>query len=312
MSLDQFSPQQIKLNNSAHSFFGVLGQAADYGATVVGRQSDGQVQITSRSIPRLAPRASWSTYAPDLLIDAMDDSPLWPILALDASNGLVMVGAKAATSNAGYASGSVHEALTALRGCVYATGFTWDGPDSDLVGAFAALFISSTGEANAPALVPSQVALPAQPIPVPGFDLTSLTIAGGTAVDGVSGFAVAGDPRLTQRWNHGKPYPQQIHGAGLNNPLIVTGGFATEDMALARSIGAIGSVGTVVATFNRHGEASATRASGAGNVITITMANCLARLASAHEASQGSPARATIELLPRATDDQPMFTAVVS
>lgn len=309
MSLDQFSLQQIRLNASAATLHGVTGQAADYGATVVGRQSDGQVQITSRSIPRLAPRASWSTYAPDLLLNALDGSTLWPIKMLDGVNGLVLVGARAATSNAGYAAGNVHEALTALRGCVYATGFQWDGPDSDLIGAFAALFISADGDAAA--LVPSQVALPAQPIPVAGFDLTSLTIAG-TAVDGVNGFSVAGDPKLVQRWNHGKPYPQQIHGAGLNNPLMVTGGFSVEDLSLARTIGAIGAVGSVVATFKRYGESAAARATGAGNTITMTFANCLARLASAHEASQGSPARASIELLPRATNDQPMFTAVVS
>jgi len=306
MPLDRFAIQQIKFNAGTASFSGVQGQAADYGQALISRQSDGILQPTSRSISRLAPRASFSTLAVDTWITALNGNALWPMKALDASNGLVLVGAKAATSDAAYAAGSVHEALTALRGIVFANSFAWGGPDSDLVASLSALFISSDGDAAA--LVPSAVALPAQPIPVGGFDLTSLTI-GGTGVDGVSNLSISGDPKMAQRWNHNKVYPQQIHGAGLNSPLDVSMSFGVEDMTLARSIGALGSTGQVVATFQRYALNSATRGS---VTITFTLNNCLIRLANPHDGRQGSPVSAALEVLPTADDDQPMFTAVVS
>jgi len=304
MPLDLFAIQAVKLNNVLLS--GIQGHAADYGRTVRSRASDGIVQPTFRQITRLAPRAQFSTLSLKTFFDALNDSLDAPMKKLDATNGLQLVGARADASLPGYASGSVHEALTALRGVLYATGLTWGGPDDEAVLSLAAYFISSNGTVDA--LIPSQVALPTQPIPTERFDLTSLTI-GGTAVDGVSGFALSIDPKPRFRHNQGKVYPEAVFCAGVNDPVDVSLRFQVADLALARTIGALATAAQVVAVFSNFNQNSATRGA---NTVTLTLNNCLVHHTDAASGNQGSEMGSTLECLPRRDGANRMLTVATA
>jgi hypothetical protein len=93
MTVAPFAIQSVKLNNTYYT--GIQGHGGDYGVEIVSPESDGVVHETLHSIGRLSPRASFSTLAVATMFGALNDSTDAPMKALDGTNGLIMVGAKA-------------------------------------------------------------------------------------------------------------------------------------------------------------------------------------------------------------------------
>lgn len=290
MSLAVYGIQAVNFN--ATQYAGTQGVAADYRRIIRTRNSDGVVQPTFRHISQLAPSAKLSSLALKSWVSALNDSSDFLVKALDGANGMKLYGAKAASSLAGYASGTVHEQLAALLGAVWAEGISWDGQNGEASIDLAAAFLSSDG--STAALIPTAVALPTQPIPTERFDLTSLTV-GGTEVDGVASVSLSIDPKPLLRHNNGKVYPTALTFAGASDAMEVALRFTVLDLALARSIGALGTTGQVVVTFSKFNANSATRGS---DTVTFTLNNCLVHHPTPHSARQGAPIDCQIEVLP--------------
>jgi hypothetical protein len=290
MTVSPFSIQSVKLNGNYYS--GVQGHAADYGSEMISPASDGTVHESLHSVGRYTPRASFSTLALKTMMDALNDSTDAPMKALNGTTGLVMVGAKEATSAPGYAGSTVHEALTALNGLVYATGISCAGGTSPAILSLAAPFYSTDG--TAAVLVPSAVALPTQPTPAECFVWDSIT-HNSVALDGFSNFNLSIGVNVRQIHSGADIYPRLITAGPAAGPIRWRLTFDTTDLAWARTIGAAGSTSTLTASFTQLAQGG-TRS---GTTYGFTFNSRYMRVTQAAGGSQGSPMKASVEVLPR-------------
>lgn len=290
MTVAPFGIQSVKLNGTYYT--GVQGHGGDYGAEIISPESDGVVHETLHSIGRLSPRANFATLAIGTMLDALDDNEDAPMKALDGTNGLVMVGAKDDTNAPNYASGSVHEALTGLRGLVYMTGISCQGGANPAVMSLGAAFSSSDG--TTAALVPSAVALPTQPVPAEAWVLSSIA-HNATELDGFSNLNWSCDCRVRQIHSGSDVYPRMVSAGGSGGPIRHRITFDTTDLAWLRSIGALGSTSSLAFTFTQLAQGG-TRSL---TTRTITVNGRLGIVRNPGTGSQGGAMSGSVEFLPR-------------
>ncbi len=235
----KFGIQAVKINGTYYS--GVKGYQIDHGRKIASEGSDGAKYETLHNVLQVGSTAELSTYAAKTLLTALGaftGTPDLPYLALDASNGLQMYGAKA--DGPGYAAGSVHRMRQAARGCIYTSGMKWTLGDYLMLG-MRSLFKSSNG--TAAVITDSLVALPTQAIPVEKFVLTALTI-GGNAMTHVNDVDITIDPKLDFDFNTGLPYPVDISGAGVRGHLAIVMSADVGDLDVGEGTGACSAVFT--------------------------------------------------------------------
>ncbi len=203
-----------------------------------------------------------------------------------------MVGGKEDSSAPGYAASTVHEALTALNGLVYATGVSCAGGVSPAILSLAAPLYSTDG--SAAVLVPSAVAIPTQPVPAECFVWSALT-HNAVPLDGFSNFNLSFGLNVRQIHSGADIYPRMIDAGPAAGPIRHRLTFETTDLAWARGIAAAGSTSSLTATFTQLAQGG-TRS---GTTYTFTFNSRYIRVTQAQSGSQGSPMKASIEVLPR-------------
>ncbi len=215
--MSRFGIQQFKLNGTFYP--GAKGFSLDRGVEVNSEGSDGTVYETAHHVTRRKPTCEITTHSLKDIFSAMTDGTDLPVLTLNGSTGLVLIGAKQATTAVGYNSGSVHESRTALNGLIYVAGIRWSlGQPAEAM--LKGLFISTDGTTQA--ITESSVAaLPTAAIPDFGFALFSLTLNGST-ITSVDSLEVAIDPHFEHDYSRGLPEPTAIMGAGTNGKLAIT------------------------------------------------------------------------------------------
>lgn len=252
--MPRFSIQQFKLNNTLYP--GASGYQLDRGVEVRSEGSDGTIYETTHQILRRKPAAEISTLSMKTLISALTGGLEFPYLALDATNGLIMYGARQAANAPGYNSSSVHESRTALRGVVWMSGVRWSlGSPAEMM--LSGMFTSSDGTTEA-VTESHVVALPTLPTPDFGFILSALTV-GGSAITAVNSVELSIDPRFDFDHSAGLPEPTSINGAGSNGRLAITAKIDVGDIDLGAGTGACsiafkalangGGLGTDTVTF---------------------------------------------------------------
>ncbi len=235
--MSRFGIQQIKLNNVLYP--GMKGYQLDRGVEVNSEGSDGTVYETTHHVVRRKPMATLSTLSLKAMIAALADGTDFPVVALDAANGLILYGAKQASNAVGYNSSSVHETRTALRGLVYMAGLRWSlGSPAEME--LKALFTSSDGTTE-PITVSSVAALPTAPTPDFGFALSALTI-NGSAIGAVDSLDISIDPHFDFDYSAGLPEPMAIIGAGSNGKLAITLKAEVGDLDLGAGTGSVSAV----------------------------------------------------------------------
>ncbi len=249
----RFGIQQIKLNNVLYP--GIKGYQLDRGVEVNSEGSDGVVYQTAHHVLRRKPMAELTTYSLKTIITALADGTDFPVLALDASNGLIMYGGKQASNAVGYNSSSVHETRTGLRGVVYLAGIRWS-PPNPAEAILKALFISSDGT-TASIASSSVVALPTAPFPNFGFELSALTL-NGVSIPEVNSLDIEIDPHFDFDFSAGLPEPVAIVGAGSNGKLAITAKADVGCLDLGAGTGACSAVFTQLANGGGFGSATVT------------------------------------------------------
>ena len=302
--LDPFSIRAASINGTQYG--GTTGVAAGIDLGEQSAASDGAIHETIHTSSRVLHTADLELLQVGTMLDAMtcDDSP---VLALDATDGLLMVAAKAASTGPGYAAGSVHETITFLRGLLYATGLSWSrGSFASL--ALRALAISTDGDAApftaAAAAIDSEVENDEL------WDLSALTIASiaTNGVQGVVGLQATFEPNATPLWLTGKLHPTLVTCAGVNGPVRHRLSFDTTDLALARAIGQ-GVVQNVSAVFKQASQ----QAPGWGSdTLTLAYVNCWIIPRQRARLQPGSPGMASFEVLPRYDGTTKPLTITVS
>lgn len=261
ITAQRFAIQQIALNSTLYP--GFSGESVARGRDVNTDQTDGVVFETMQHILQVKPGCELTTLNLKVALGLMGTSGTapFPLLTLDGTNGLQMVGAEAVTGG-GYSGSSVHQARTALLGVLYLASVRWS-PNQRAEFQLKGLFFSADGTTDP--VVPSAVALPAQPTPNNGFALFSLTINGATVVS-VNSVELTFDPKFDYEYSTGLPMPVGIFGAGARGPLSVRLKADLGDAAVADGTGSVvlvfkqyvngGGFGTASVTFTLHGNFS--------------------------------------------------------
>ncbi len=238
--MSKFGIQAIELNGTQRT--GLRGYQLDQGKQVESDGSDGTVYQTLHNILQQKPMADLQTLAARAVTGILTGGTDFPFLALDGTNGLKMYGAKAASNNAGYATGTVHRMRQGLRGIIYASGYRWSFPGYVEM-SLKAMFYSSAGGTDA--LSSSLVALPTQVVPVEKLTLSAL-ILGGNALSNVRSVNVLIDPKLDFDYSLGLPFPVDISGAGVKGHLDVSMEVEADELDVGEGTGACSATFTTV------------------------------------------------------------------
>ena len=174
--MSRFAIQAIQINNSEYA--GTTGTTVDRGFNTTTENSDGVVQETVQFVEQEAASAEVTTWALGTILGILGTSgtSVFPFLALDGSNGLVMAGAKAASNAPAFAGSSVHLARTGLNGVIYMSNCRWSLKQKAEMTLKAMLV--GNGDGTTAAVVASTIALPTQVQPTEGWTLSALTING--------------------------------------------------------------------------------------------------------------------------------------
>lgn len=249
----RFGIQAIKLNNTQYP--GVKGYQLDRGVEVDSEGSDGVIYQTAHHVLRRKPMAELTTYSLKAIIAALNGGTDFPVLALDATNGLIMYGGKQASNAVGYNSSSVHETRTGLRGVIYLAGIRWS-PPNPAEAILKCLMISSDGT-TASIASSSVAALPTAPFPDLAFQLSALTL-NGSAIPEVNSLDIEIDPRFDFDYSAGLPEPVAILGAGSNGKLAITLKADVGALDLGAGTGACSAVFTQLSNGGGFGSATVT------------------------------------------------------
>lgn len=233
--MSRFAIQQIKFNNTLYP--GVSGFTVNPGQEINSDQLDGTVHETAHHGMETAPVADLSTRNLGFLSTLADSTDVW-VKAMDGTNGLELIGAKAASQNAGYASGSVHLSRKMIRGVLLGTALNWSKKGkAELV--LKGMGISADG--TTPALSPSLIALPALPTPDFGWKLQALTL-NGSAMSAVDSCNITVDPKAEFDYQTSLPEPIDVLMAGVNGPAIWRLLASVGDCDLGSGTGAVSAV----------------------------------------------------------------------
>ena len=261
--MSRFAIQAIQINDSEYA--GTTGTTVDRGFNTTTENSDGVVQETVQFVEQEAASAEVTTWALGTILDILGTSgtSVFPFLALDGSNGLVMAGAKAASNAPAFAGSSVHLARTGLNGVIYMSNCRWSLKQKAEMTLKAMLV--GDGDGTTAAVVASTIALPTQVQPAEGWTLSALTI-NGVGVVAVNSVDLAVNPKFEFEYSAGLPVPISLSGAGARGPVEIRLTADIGDATLANGTGAVSLVFTQYAvggglaahtvTFTLHGNFS--------------------------------------------------------
>jgi hypothetical protein len=244
--MSRFAIQQFRCNGASSYYSGVRSIGFDRGPEIEPQGTDGTDQNTAHHAVQYKPGCEITSRSLKTMATLMPTTRGVPMLALDASVGLVMILGKGAANAPGYNSGSVHLTRAALRGVIYMAGLSW-AKRQKAEARIRGMFISSNGTA-ASITEASNAALPTLPTPDLGFTLQSIVIAGAT-ITNLDSLKIDIDPHFEWDYTAGLPEPTSIMGAGVSAPVDTTLEAELGDCDLGAG------TGTVVATFTRfaHG-----------------------------------------------------------
>lgn len=239
-----FGIQGVYVNNT--QYVGVRGTQFDRGRQFYSDGSDGTVHETHHAIIQARSQAEFTTVAMKTMIAALGTSGTteFPLVALDTTNGLVMYGAKAATTAPGYDSSSVHMTKTCLNGVVVMESVKWSlGNPAEMM--LRALFMSTSGSTD-PITTGTSAALPTQAHNTEAFTLSALTI-NGVAQDTCESVEITVDHKFTQDFSTGLPYPIFVSGAGPNGRASIRMTADVRNVSATEGTGAVSAVFTNLA-----------------------------------------------------------------
>lgn len=212
--MSRFAIQQIRFNNVLYP--GVSGWNVSPGLDINSDQTDGTVHETAHHLMETAPTAEMTTRNLAFLDELDDSTDVW-VKAMDAANGLELIGGRANSLLPGYVATSTHLSRKGTRGVLLGTGIRWAKKGKAEL-SLKAMFISADG--TTAALTPAaNIALPDAPVPDYGFKLRSLTLNGST-ISGVESLDITCDPKAEFEYQAGLPEPVDVLMAGVNGAVM--------------------------------------------------------------------------------------------
>lgn len=240
--MSRFGIQQLSINGTLYP--GWKGEQIDRGHDYNSDVTDGVVYETQLHEMKTEAMLECTTTNLKNILVALGalTNACPPLLTLNGTTGLVMVGGKGLGTGPGYQAGSVHLARTALNGILWASGIRWS-PMQRTELTVKGMFTSTDGVTDP--VTPSLVAFPTVPTPDFGFALSSLTL-NGTAITAVNSLDISIDPKFTFEYTGGLPKPTGLSSAGVRGALSVILRADIGDADLADG------TGTVVAIFKQY------------------------------------------------------------
>jgi hypothetical protein len=209
------------------------------------RDDDGQLHVTSASVKRSAPMASWSTVCLRTLFGVLGTGDEVPYVALDGTNGLDMLGAEGDTAP-GLASGSVHARRRFLNGLVLLDKISYR-PDSIAEASCSAYAKAAAGGTDP--VTRTDAAAPTIPLNTERLVLTAATINGTSALRKLQSLDIDiahqvenNDPGQSC-YDGGLPFPVLLKQPGAGGPISVRFAIETQDLTTSFANG------TAVFTF---------------------------------------------------------------
>jgi hypothetical protein len=252
--MSRFAIQQIRFNNVLYP--GVSGWNVSPGLDINSDQLDGTVHETAHHVMETAPTAELTTRNLGFLDELDDSTDVW-VKAMDASNGLELIGGRANSLLPGYVGTSTHLSRKGTRGVLLGTGIRWAKKGKAEL-TLKAMFISADGTTAALASA-ANIALPAAPVPDFGYKLSSLTI-NGSSIAGVESLDITCDPKAEFEYQTGLPEPVDVLMAGVNGAAMWRMNASIGDADLGAGTGAVAAVFTRLALGGGFGS----------NTLTVT------------------------------------------
>jgi hypothetical protein len=233
--MSRFAIQQIKFNNTLYP--GIAGWSFDPGNNISSDAPDSTVHETAHHLMETAPTAEMTTRDLGFLAVLDGSTDIWQ-KAMDGTNGLQLIGGKAAANAPGYQSGSVHVARAGLRGSMFGTGISWSKGGKAELGLRAMMFSADGSTAS---IVTTAVALPTLPVPDFGWKLSALNI-NAASIGAVESVGITVDPKAAFDYLAGLPEPTDIMMAGVNGPAVWRLAASVGDCDLGSGTGAVSAV----------------------------------------------------------------------
>ena len=239
--MSRFAIQQVRLNNVLYP--GVSGWNVTPGVDINSDQLDGTVHETAHHGMDTAPTADLTTRNLAFLTNLDSSTDVW-VKTLDGTNGLELIGARAASGLPGYDSGSVHLSRKGISGVLLGTGISWSKKGKAEL-TLKAMFTSANGTTAALAAA-ANIALPTLPVPDFSYKLSSLTI-NGSAIPAVDSVGITCDAKAEFEYQAGLPEPVDVLMAGVNGAAQWRLSAAVGNCDLGAGTGAVAAVCTRLA-----------------------------------------------------------------
>lgn len=173
-----FAFNMVKLNGAL--LLGISSPNLDRRETERALANDGTLHQTGAAVIRAAPMVSFSTIAMRAMFVILGTGDEVPFVALDGTNGVELIGAKANSSAPGYLGTSTHASRKIAAGDCYLRRVSWSPGDVarceiDIFG------LSANGTTDP--VVSSVIALPTLGLNTEQMTLASLTVGGITLTD---------------------------------------------------------------------------------------------------------------------------------
>jgi len=278
--MTEFSFSLVRLNQASTCLGGIRAPSFVRRPAYRRGEDDGTIHATSQHANRVAPMARFQTVAARALNALLVGSSELPMVALDGTNGLELIGGQIATAVPGYLGTTSHARRQAISGHVYLAGLDWS-PGDVLVSTAEAFAIAANGTTDPfPATI---VALPTVPVNTEQLVLSSLTL-GGLAITRCASYSVQVTHQAENNddgicFNLGLPFPVMLKTAGVGGTSEVVITIECDDLTGTPTV-----AGACTAVFT----ALAVNGVGLGTAImTVTGNNCLIQ----EEEIQGRPGR---------------------
>jgi hypothetical protein len=249
--MSRFVIQQARVNEVLYP--GIAGWVANPAPEINSDALDGVVHETAHHVMRTAPTADLTTRNL-AIISALTGSTDAPILALDGTNGLELIGGKANSLAPDYLSGSVHVCRKMAHGVLVFTDLSWSK------GGKAEVKLKGYGtsaDGTTAAMTATAVALPTAPVPDYGYILSALTL-NGSVVRTVESLNITCDPRAAHEYQAGLPEPVDVSMAPVNGPVQWRLNASIGDCDTGSGTGAVVAVFTRLTTGGGLGSATLT------------------------------------------------------
>lgn len=278
--MTQFAFSLVRLNQAATCLGGIREPNFQRRQSYKRGELDGSLHATSQHAIRTAPMARFQTVAARALNALLTGSSELPMVALDGTNGIELIGGQINASGPGYAAGTVHARRKMASGQLYLAGLDWS-PGDVLVATAEAFGIAAAGGTDP--VTSDTIAAPTIPVNTEQLVLSSLTL-GGLTIPRCASYSVQVQHQAENNdeevcYNLGLPHPVMMRTAGVGGPTEVTATIEAADLTGTPTV-----AGTCTAVFTALG----VNAVGLGaNTLTVTLSNCLIQ----EEEIQGRPGR---------------------